>query len=166
MRISTSRQGATLNAMQTSSNICLGGSSLSRIRRAEMWMWILFQTLLYTVCLFIVWSDFHSTFTSCTFTTDQTPTHLKGMEEEAGSDSKKYIVKFSLGFHSEVNPIRIVKFMTLLGRGASTTLFGGGGDKAYLNSGIRWTSIQSSAETLAPTWPGKFTYLLWIQLID
>ena len=134
MRISTSRQGATLNAMQTSSNICLGGSSLSRIRRAEMWMWILFQTLLYTVCLFLVWSDFHSTFTSCTFTTDETPTHLKGMEEEAGSDSKKYIVKFSLGFHSEVSPIRIVKFMTLLGRGASTTLFGGGGDKAYLNS--------------------------------
>ena len=164
MRISTSRQGATLNAMQTSSNICLGGSSLSSIRRAEMWMQILFQTLLYAICLFmllllshfsrvrlcvtpidgsppgsgvpgilqartlewvaisfstnclfIVWSDFHSTFTSYTFT-DQTATHLKGMEEEAGSDSKKYIVKFSLGFLSEVSPIRIVKFMTLLGR--------------------------------------------------
>lgn len=80
-----------------------------------MWMWILFQTLLYTICLFIVWPDFHSSFTSCSFT-DQTATHLKGMEEEEVSDSKKYIVKFSLGFHSEVSPIRIVKFMTLLGR--------------------------------------------------
>ena len=37
------------------------------------------------------------------------------MEEDAGSDSKKYIVKFSLGFHSEVSSIRIVKSMTLLG---------------------------------------------------
>lgn len=119
-------------------DICLGGSfSALSVLRAELWMWILFQTLLFLLCLFIVWSDFNSILSnncwwsslfpddfdlqkdnnvhwSCTFT-DQTGNPLKVMEE-TGSDSKECIVKHSLGFHLGVSQIIIVKFMTLLGR--------------------------------------------------
>lgn len=133
MRISASRQGAILNATQTSSDICYWGSfSAPSWWRPVMWMWLLFQMLL-PHCLLIysvIWFWLHFwpiTISRRThkFESAKLPPFTfrwikctwnayfyrpnwelsESCEEEAGSEPRKCIVKYSRSFHWGVRQI-------------------------------------------------------------